>query len=73
VPRYFFHMRNDKKDIIDSTGAELPDIAAVKDSVKEAREQVGRRVRNIITKGKYWIDVEDETGSIVYRFYFHAN
>lgn len=73
MPRYFFHIINNRA-IIDDEGTELPDIeAARKMALRTAGEILASEGDTFWSDGKWRMSVADETGKICFTLDFSAN
>ena len=72
MPRFFFHVR-DGKDLPDTEGTELPNLAAVR---TEALKASGEMLRDSKGRAEFWsgddwtMNVTDETGQPVLTLRF---
>ena len=71
---YFMHLRDGSDELLDPDGIEFADMDAVKKAVLVTiRDLMAGDVRDGILDLRYWIDVETDTGQIVYSLPFkHA-
>lgn len=69
---FFFHLRDGRDHTLDPEPVELPDIAAAaRRALREARVILGNDLQESgRIKLDYRIDIEDETGSVIYTLPF---
>lgn len=75
MARYYLHLRDGTDQILDAEGQEFPAIAAVRKAVLAgARDVMGNDIKSGgVMDLRYWIDVENEAGEVVYSLPFeHA-
>lgn len=74
MARYFMHLRDGTEQILDPEGLEFATIEAVRKAVLvSARDLMTGDIREGIIDLRFRIDVEDESGDIVYTLPFkHA-
>ncbi len=74
MARYFMHLRDGTEQILDPEGLEFPTIEALRKAVLvSARDLMTGDVREGVIDLRFRIDVEDESGDIVYTLPFkHA-
>lgn len=65
---YFFHLRNDRDEILDHAGRRLDDMGAVRvAALEEARGVLAADAKAGRLDFGHWIAVENERGEEVYR------
>ena len=74
MARYFMHLRDGTEQILDPEGLEFPTIEALRKAVLvSARDLMTGDVREGVIDLRFRIDVEDESGDLVYTLPFkHA-
>lgn len=74
MARYFMHLRDGTEQILDPEGLEFPTIEALRKAVlASARDLMTGDVREGVIDLRFRIDVEDESGDLVYTLPFkHA-
>ncbi len=71
MPRYFMHLRDGTKQLLDPEGAEHGSIASLQAFVlKSVRDLIGWDVKKRVVDLRFRIDAEDEKGVIVYALPF---
>jgi hypothetical protein len=67
MPRFYFNFTHESEVFEDSEGAELPDLASVRDQANKAARDVMRTrfARHGPDWSGWWIRVKDETGTEV--------
>lgn len=74
MARYFMHLRDGTEQILDPEGLEFPTVEALRKAVLvSARDLMTGDVREGVIDLRFRIDVEDESGEIIYTLPFkHA-
>ena len=74
MPSYFFHLRSDVDEALDTEGVNLPDVEAVKRAgIEAARDVMAGDLREGLLDLRYRIDVENSSGVLVFTLNFeHA-
>ncbi|HUE78067.1 MAG TPA: hypothetical protein VMN38_00345 [Sphingomicrobium sp.] len=74
MARYFMHLRDGTEQILDPEGLEFPTVEALRKAVLvSARDLMTGDVREGVIDLRFRIDVEDESGVIIYTLPFkHA-
>ena len=74
MPRYFMHLRDGSDELLDEEGKTFDTLDALRSAVlATARDVITGDVTGGLIDLRFWIDAEDENGSIVYSLPFkHA-
>lgn len=74
MARYFMHLRDGTEQILDPEGLDFPSVEAVRKAVLiAARDLMTGDIREGVLDFRFRIDVEDESGGIIYTLPFkHA-
>jgi hypothetical protein len=71
VPVYYFHLRDGEDVLLDPEGAELDDIRAIrKSALRQARALISSDALEGVISLKFYIDVHDSAGKVVYSLPF---
>lgn len=70
MPKYFMHLRDGTDEVLDPDGVEMPPEAVQRAALLAARDCIAGDAHSGRIELKYWIDVHDEEGRVVYTISF---